>query len=79
METVRANERMPPAPSESAAIEMADRVGIPSDTKRIKTIRHQPPALARPGVMIACSWPAGPNCSSPRSPPTALGMSHQRR
>jgi len=55
METVRAHDRMSARAQRDRAIEMLDRVGIPSATERLNDYPHQLSGGQRQRVMIAMS------------------------
>ncbi len=77
METVRAHERMSVSAQRERAIEMLDRVGIPSATKRLNDYPHQLSGGQRQRVMIAMSLACRPKLLIADEPTTALDVTIQ--
>jgi oligopeptide/dipeptide ABC transporter ATP-binding protein len=77
METVRAHERMSAAAQRERAIEMLDRVGIPSATRRLNDYPHQLSGGQRQRVMIAMSLACRPKLLIADEPTTALDVTIQ--
>jgi oligopeptide/dipeptide ABC transporter ATP-binding protein len=77
METVRAHERMSASAQRERAIEMLDRVGIPSATKRLNDYPHQLSGGQRQRVMIAMSLACRPKLLIADEPTTALDVTIQ--
>jgi oligopeptide/dipeptide ABC transporter ATP-binding protein len=77
METVRAHERMSASAQRDRAIEMLDRVGIPSATKRLNDYPHQLSGGQRQRVMIAMSLACRPKLLIADEPTTALDVTIQ--
>ena len=77
METVRAHERMSASAQRARAIEMLDRVGIPSATKRLNDYPHQLSGGQRQRVMIAMSLACRPKLLIADEPTTALDVTIQ--
>ena len=77
METVRAHERMSAAAQRDRAIEMLDRVGIPSATRRLNDYPHQISGGQRQRVMIAMSLACRPKLLIADEPTTALDVTIQ--
>ena len=77
METVRAHERMSAAAQRNRAIEMLDRVGIPSATRRLNDYPHQISGGQRQRVMIAMSLACRPKLLIADEPTTALDVTIQ--
>jgi oligopeptide/dipeptide ABC transporter ATP-binding protein len=77
METVRAHERMSASAQRARAIEMLDRVGIASATKRLNDYPHQLSGGQRQRVMIAMSLACRPKLLIADEPTTALDVTIQ--
>ena len=77
METVRAHERMSASAQRERAIEMLDRVGIPSANKRLNDYPHQLSGGQRQRVMIAMSLACRPKLLIADEPTTALDVTIQ--
>jgi len=77
METVRAHERMSASAQRDRAIEMLDRVGIPSATRRLNDYPHQLSGGQRQRVMIAMSLACRPKLLIADEPTTALDVTIQ--
>jgi oligopeptide/dipeptide ABC transporter ATP-binding protein len=77
METVRAHERMSAGAQRERAIEMLDRVGIASATKRLNDYPHQLSGGQRQRVMIAMSLACRPKLLIADEPTTALDVTIQ--
>jgi peptide/nickel transport system ATP-binding protein/oligopeptide transport system ATP-binding protein len=77
METVRAHERMSANAQRERAIEMLDRVGIPSATERLNDYPHQLSGGQRQRVMIAMSLACRPKLLIADEPTTALDVTIQ--
>ena len=77
METLRAHERMSASAQRERAIEMLDRVGIASATKRLNDYPHQLSGGQRQRVMIAMSLACRPKLLIADEPTTALDVTIQ--
>src|SRR3954466_962967 len=77
METVRAHEGMSANDQRDRAIEMLERVGIPSATKRLNDYPHQLSGGQRQRVMIAMSLACRPKLLIADEPTTALDVTIQ--
>ena len=77
METVRAHERMSASAQRERAIEMLDRVGIPSATERLNDYPHKLSGGQRQRVMIAMSLACRPKLLIADEPTTALDVTIQ--
>jgi oligopeptide/dipeptide ABC transporter ATP-binding protein len=77
METVRAHERISASAQRERAIEMLDRVGIPSATERLNDYPHQLSGGQRQRVMIAMSLACRPKLLIADEPTTALDVTIQ--
>jgi oligopeptide/dipeptide ABC transporter ATP-binding protein len=77
METVRAHERMSASAQRERTIEMLNRVGIPSATKRLNDYPHQLSGGQRQRVMIAMSLACRPKLLIADEPTTALDVTIQ--
>ena len=77
METVRAHERVGPAEQRRRAIEMLDRVGIPSAAKRMGDFPHQLSGGQRQRVMLAIGLACRPRLLIADETTTALDVTIQ--
>jgi oligopeptide/dipeptide ABC transporter ATP-binding protein len=77
METVRAHEGLSASAQRNRAIEMLDRVGIDSATKRLNDYPHQLSGGQRQRVMIAMSLACRPKLLIADEPTTALDVTIQ--
>jgi len=77
METLRAHERMSASAQRERAIEMLDRVGIPSASERLNDYPHQLSGGQRQRVMIAMSLACRPKLLIADEPTTALDVTIQ--
>ena len=77
METVRAHEGMSAAAQRDRAIEMLDRVGIPSAARRLNDYPHQLSGGQRQRVMIAMALACRPKLLIADEPTTALDVTIQ--
>jgi len=77
METVRAHEQMSASAQRDRAIEMLDRVGIPSATRRLNDYPHQLSGGQRQRVMIAMALACRPKLLIADEPTTALDVTIQ--
>jgi oligopeptide/dipeptide ABC transporter ATP-binding protein len=77
METLRAHESLSAAAQRDRAIEMLDRVGIPSATRRLNDYPHQLSGGQRQRVMIAMSLACRPKLLIADEPTTALDVTIQ--
>jgi peptide/nickel transport system ATP-binding protein/oligopeptide transport system ATP-binding protein len=77
METVRAHEGLSASAQRGRAIEMLDRVGIPSAIKRLNDYPHQLSGGQRQRVMIAMSLACRPKLLIADEPTTALDVTIQ--
>src|SRR5258707_13218269 len=77
METLRAHESLSAAAQRDRAIEMLDRVGIPSATRRLSDYPHQLSGGQRQRVMIAMSLACRPKLLIADEPTTALDVTIQ--
>jgi peptide/nickel transport system ATP-binding protein/oligopeptide transport system ATP-binding protein len=77
METVRAHEGLSASAQRNRAIEMLDRVGIASATKRLNDYPHQLSGGQRQRVMIAMSLACRPKLLIADEPTTALDVTIQ--
>jgi peptide/nickel transport system ATP-binding protein/oligopeptide transport system ATP-binding protein len=77
METLRAHERMSAGAQRDRAIEMLDRVGIPSATRRLNDYPHQLSGGQRQRVMIAMALACRPKLLIADEPTTALDVTIQ--
>ena len=77
METVRAHERISASAQRERAIEMLDRVGIPSATERLNDYPHQLSGGQRQRVMIAMALACRPKLLIADEPTTALDVTIQ--
>jgi len=77
METVRAHERVPPREQRLRALQMLDRVGIPSAVERLDDYPHQLSGGQRQRVMIAMALVCRPRLLIADEPTTALDVTIQ--
>ena len=77
METVRAHEGLSASAQRNRAVEMLDRVGIDSATKRLNDYPHQLSGGQRQRVMIAMSLACRPKLLIADEPTTALDVTIQ--
>jgi peptide/nickel transport system ATP-binding protein/oligopeptide transport system ATP-binding protein len=76
-ETLRAHERLPPRVQRVRAIEMLDKVGIPSASRRLDDYPHQLSGGQRQRVMIAIALCCNPRLLIADEPTTALDVTIQ--
>ena len=77
METIRAHERLPQRTIYTRAIQMLEKVGIPSATRRMTDYPHQLSGGQRQRVMIAMSLACRPKLLIADEPTTALDVTIQ--
>jgi peptide/nickel transport system ATP-binding protein/oligopeptide transport system ATP-binding protein len=77
METIAAHERLPQAELRRRAIDMLDRVGIPSASRRLDDYPHQMSGGQRQRVMIAMALACNPKLLIADEPTTALDVTIQ--
>ena len=77
MEALRAHERLTPAQQRARAVEMLDRVGIPSAARRLDDFPHQLSGGQRQRVMIAMALACRPKLLIADEPTTALDVTIQ--
>ena len=77
METVRAHENISARAQQERALEMLDRVGIPSAAKRLTDYPHQLSGGQRQRVMIAMALACRPRLLIADEPTTALDVTIQ--
>jgi len=77
METLRAHERLSPRAQRDRAVEMLDKVGIPSPALRLADYPHQLSGGQRQRVMIAISLACRPRLLIADEPTTALDVTIQ--
>jgi oligopeptide/dipeptide ABC transporter ATP-binding protein len=77
METIRAHERLPQRTIYTRAIEMLEKVGIPSAARRMTDYPHQLSGGQRQRVMIAIALACNPKLLIADEPTTALDVTIQ--
>ncbi len=77
METIAAHERLPKAALRKRAIDMLDKVGIPSASRRLDDYPHQMSGGQRQRVMIAMALACNPKLLIADEPTTALDVTIQ--
>jgi peptide/nickel transport system ATP-binding protein/oligopeptide transport system ATP-binding protein len=77
METLRAHENLSPKQQQLRAVEMLDRVGIPSASRRLDDYPHQLSGGQRQRVMIAIALCCRPKLLIADEPTTALDVTIQ--
>jgi peptide/nickel transport system ATP-binding protein/oligopeptide transport system ATP-binding protein len=77
METIRAHERLPQRAVFARAIEMLEKVGIPSAARRMTDYPHQLSGGQRQRVMIAIALACNPKLLIADEPTTALDVTIQ--
>jgi peptide/nickel transport system ATP-binding protein/oligopeptide transport system ATP-binding protein len=77
METIRAHESLPAAALRKRAIDMLDKVGIPSAARRLDDYPHQMSGGQRQRVMIAIALACNPKLLIADEPTTALDVTIQ--
>ncbi len=77
METLRAHERLSPAQQRARAVELLDKVGIPSAARRLDDYPHQLSGGQRQRVMIAIALSCRPRLLIADEPTTALDVTIQ--
>jgi peptide/nickel transport system ATP-binding protein/oligopeptide transport system ATP-binding protein len=77
METLRAHERLSPTAQRDRAVEMLERVGIPSAARRLGDYPHQLSGGQRQRVMIAMALVCRPRLLIADEPTTALDVTIQ--
>ncbi len=77
METIRAHENLPNAALRKRAIDMLDKVGIPSAARRLDDYPHQMSGGQRQRVMIAIALACNPKLLIADEPTTALDVTIQ--
>ena len=79
METIRAHENLPAAALRKRAIDMLDKVGIPSAARRLDDYPHQMSGGQRQRVMIAIALACNPKLLIADEPTTALDVTIQKQ
>jgi oligopeptide/dipeptide ABC transporter ATP-binding protein len=77
METIRAHERLPQRAVYARAVEMLEKVGIPSAARRMTDYPHQLSGGQRQRVMIAIALACNPKLLIADEPTTALDVTIQ--
>ncbi len=77
METIKAHENLPAAVLRKRAIDMLDKVGIPSAVRRLDDYPHQMSGGQRQRVMIAIALACNPKLLIADEPTTALDVTIQ--
>jgi peptide/nickel transport system ATP-binding protein/oligopeptide transport system ATP-binding protein len=77
METIRAHERLPQRTVYARAVEMLEKVGIPSAARRMTDYPHQLSGGQRQRVMIAIALACNPKLLIADEPTTALDVTIQ--
>ena len=77
METIKAHENLPAAVLRKRAIDMLDKVGIPSASRRLDDYPHQMSGGQRQRVMIAIALACNPKLLIADEPTTALDVTIQ--
>ena len=77
METIKAHESLPAAALRQRAIDMLDKVGIPSAARRLDDYPHQMSGGQRQRVMIAIALACNPKLLIADEPTTALDVTIQ--
>jgi oligopeptide/dipeptide ABC transporter ATP-binding protein len=77
METIKAHENLPAAALRKRAIDMLDKVGIPSAARRLDDYPHQMSGGQRQRVMIAIALACNPKLLIADEPTTALDVTVQ--
>lgn len=77
METIKAHENLPAATLRKRAIDMLDKVGIPSAARRLDDYPHQMSGGQRQRVMIAIALACNPKLLIADEPTTALDVTIQ--
>jgi len=77
METIRAHERLPQRAVYARAVEMLEKVGIPSAARRMTDYPHQLSGGQRQRVMIAIALACSPKLLIADEPTTALDVTIQ--
>ena len=77
METIKAHENLPAAALRKRAVDMLDKVGIPSAARRLDDYPHQMSGGQRQRVMIAIALACNPKLLIADEPTTALDVTIQ--